>query len=179
MPDFQQGKIYKIVSGNLVYIGSTTQTLKARLTGHIGDYKRRGQKTCTSYLLIESGQYEISLIESYPCQSKTELSTRERFWIETTTCVNKIIPGRTQQEWNEAHQEQLNEYKKEYGKHYNEKRRDQRQENGDELRQRDNEYYRQNCEVKKARQRAYNEKNREKQKEYARLYRERKSNVSP
>ena len=43
MPDYQQGKIYKIVCNTtgLLYIGSTTQKfLSSRLSGHMRNYKK-------------------------------------------------------------------------------------------------------------------------------------------
>jgi len=105
MPDFKRSKIYKITSGDLTYIGSTTQsTLARRLSNHLTDYKqwKAGKRYgCSSFPLIETGQYEITLIELCPCNSKDELTARERFHIETNKCVNKYIPGRTMKEWRE------------------------------------------------------------------------------
>lgn len=103
MPDYQKGKIYKITSGELTYIGSTCEpSLARRLSNHLSSYKcwKEGKRTgCSSFQLIESGQYEITLIELYPCGSKDELTARERFHIESNKCVNKYIPGRTMKEW--------------------------------------------------------------------------------
>lgn len=102
MPNYQNGKIYKITSGDLVYIGSTCEpTVARRLATHLKDYKRWKEgkrKGVTSFQLIETGQYEITLIELFPCGSRDELSARERFHIETNVCVNKCIPGRDQHE---------------------------------------------------------------------------------
>jgi len=94
MPDYQQGKIYKITAGDLVYIGSTTEpTLARRLANHIKNYKqwKKGNKRLTTaFNLIDTGIYEITLIELYPCNSKDELTSRERFYIESMVCVNKV-----------------------------------------------------------------------------------------
>ena len=113
MPDYQRGKIYKIVSGDLVYIGSTCEpTLAKRLANHVSDYKlwkanKRG--FVSSFPLIESGDYTMCLIELHACGSRDELRARERFWIESMTCVNRSIPGRTQKEWEEAHKDHIRE----------------------------------------------------------------------
>ncbi len=120
MPNYQKGKIYKITSGDLIYIGSTTQeTLAQRLSGHVSKYKsfQNGKaERNTSFQLIETGNYEITLIELCPCGSKDELHSRERFHIENTMCVNKFIPTRTAQEWRLFNQEKIIEDKKEYYK---------------------------------------------------------------
>jgi len=110
MPDYQRGKIYKITSGDLTYIGSTTEpTLARRLADHTSKYNRwkKGilKNGYTSYQLIEKGQCEITLLELCPCGSKDELRARERFYIETTDCVNKNISGRTLAESCKAYRE--------------------------------------------------------------------------
>ena len=118
MPDYSLGKIYRITSGDLTYIGSTTQsTLARRLAGHVKSYKRWKNENygfTSSFPLIETGQYEITLIELWPCTSKDELTARERFHIESNICVNKNIAGRTQKEWCETNADTLREYQKVY-----------------------------------------------------------------
>jgi len=120
MPDYQRGKIYKITSGELTYIGSTCEpTLAKRLANHVSGYKRwkSGKfNKLMSFQLIETENYEITLIELCPCGSKDELTARERYWIETTPCVNKVIPGRTISEYNETHREYFKEWKRIYSK---------------------------------------------------------------
>ena len=84
MSDYKQGKIYKIVdltTENNIYVGSTCQTLEKRLSGHVWDYSRN--KYLTSSEVLKNGNYEIVLIENYPCDSKFELHKRERYFIET------------------------------------------------------------------------------------------------
>ena len=86
MINYQLGKIYKIdcnVTGK-VYIGSTCEpTLARRLAGHVGNYKRYLKGTysyVSSFEVLVSGNYDIVLIESYPCNSKDELHARERHY---------------------------------------------------------------------------------------------------
>jgi len=118
MVNYQNGKIYKITAGELTYIGSTCEpTLARRLAGHVGGCKRWKAGThhfYTSYPLIETGQYEITLVELWPCTSKDELTARERFHIESNVCVNKNIPGRTHKEYDEANADRLREQRKAY-----------------------------------------------------------------
>jgi hypothetical protein len=118
MPDYARGKVYKITSGDLTYIGSTTEpTLAKRLANHVSNYKR--WKTgkyhdVTSFQVIELGNYQITLLELCACGSKDELFARERHWVETIPCINKVIPGRTRKEWMETYREYSCEMKKKY-----------------------------------------------------------------
>ena len=82
MPDYTKGKIYKIVCGNLTYIGATTRPLCERFAEH----KRHSDSR--SHFLFLNGEPEIVLIENYPCKNKEELNAREHFHIQITECVN-------------------------------------------------------------------------------------------
>ena len=99
MPDYQKGKIYKLISDHTdeIYIGSTCQLLCHRLSGHARDF-REGKNQCTCRNMFELGKVKIVLIENVPCDSKEELYKRERHYIENMNCVNKLIPGRTMAE---------------------------------------------------------------------------------
>jgi len=80
--DYQQGKIYKIVSNDcdLVYIGSTAQyKLEDRLAGHVSCFECG--KYYSSCELIKQPHYDIIELQAYPCNSKAELGVQERFWI--------------------------------------------------------------------------------------------------
>jgi len=90
--DYQKGKIYKIISEDKIYIGSTVEKLCSRFGGHKSKYKGYlkgiGEYT-TSFELIKNNDCKIILIELYPCNSKEELLMREQYWIETIKCINK------------------------------------------------------------------------------------------
>ena len=62
MPNYANGKIYKITSGDLTYIGSTCEpTLARRLAGHIQGYRqwKNGKYGKTSsFQVFETGNYE-------------------------------------------------------------------------------------------------------------------------
>ena len=94
MPNYQNGKFYKIVDnyrGN-IYIGSTTIGLRQRLAGHVNTfnkYKKRERSYTSSFAIIKNCNYDIVLLENYPCNNKEELHARERFHIEHNICVNK------------------------------------------------------------------------------------------
>lgn len=145
MPNYQEGKIYKITGGGLTYIGSTTlKTLAKRLAGHKADIKR-GKKV-SSRLVLCHDDCDIVLLENFPCNNKDELHARERYWIDQYDCVNKVkMPYRT------------NEDKLEYDrKHYY----------GNLVQKR--EYYEKNKEKMKA----YRDGKKEQTKEYMKKWRE-------
>jgi len=99
MVNYENGKIYRIVCNKTgkQYIGGTTTSLSARLSQHKKLFSTN--KTCLSREVIEGGDYAIYLIEDCPCDRKEQLLSRERYFIETTDCVNKKIPLRNKHEW--------------------------------------------------------------------------------
>ncbi|MDR3550289.1 MAG: GIY-YIG nuclease family protein [Candidatus Babeliales bacterium] len=110
--NYQNGKVYKIVSNQTdkVYVGSTTQSLARRKSKHMSNFKmwKSGHyKNITSFEIIKLGDCQVILIENYPCNSKEELESRERYWIESLNCVNKVIPTRTPQEYREVNKEKI------------------------------------------------------------------------
>ena len=94
MPNYNEGKIYKIVckTTGLAYIGSTTKELSFRLAQHKHKYKYR---STSSSRVLENNNFEIILLEEFPCNGLHELLTRERYYIENNTCVNIGKPIRT------------------------------------------------------------------------------------
>jgi hypothetical protein len=112
MVNYQKAFIYKIVcniTGETYYGSSCEKTPRCRLSKHVADFKRYKEGNhhyLSSFQIIERGDYDISMIEAFPCNNKTELHTRERYWIEGSDCVNKQIPSRTKLE--------IQEYQKEY-----------------------------------------------------------------
>ena len=72
MPNYQNGKIYSIRSylrPDLVYIGSTVQSLAVRFGGH-----KSKSNTCSSKEIVALGDAYIELIEEYPCENRIQLA---------------------------------------------------------------------------------------------------------
>ena len=103
MVNYADGKIYRLVCNTtgLTYYGSTVQSLYKRLYSH-----KKLKLNCSSKIIIEADNYEIVLVEAFACKTKEELHARERFYIESNECVNKVIPTRTHKEFYEAHKKQ-------------------------------------------------------------------------
>jgi len=110
MVNYQLAKIYQIICNTTgkKYIGATCQQkLCTRLAHHVSK-----KNTTTSREIIEGGNYEMVLIEDYPCTSKDQLHRRERHFIETLECVNKQIPCRTHKEYDYQNKDKIQEYQK-------------------------------------------------------------------
>ena len=96
---YQNGRIYKVVCGDLTYIGSTCQPLSKRMAeyrrhyfGYTGGSER---KYLRIYEVIEEALHkkvkpDIILIEAYACNSKEELDARKHHFINTMKCINKV-----------------------------------------------------------------------------------------
>jgi hypothetical protein len=155
---YQFGKIYKLMSEhtNKIYIGSTCKKrLSTRLSNHMADYKgwkNEKRKYITSFELFELGIVHILLLETYPCNNRSELDARERHWIEhhRDILVNKNIPTRTDEEYNEDNKYKIKEIKKKY-----------RDNNKDKLNQQKKEYYEDNKEIIAEKHKQYYEVNKE------------------
>jgi hypothetical protein len=109
MPNYKLGKIYKLIdntNGN-IYVGSTCEPmLSRRLAGHVKSYKawQNGKYNyVTSFEVIKNNNYDIVLIEAFPCNDKEELHKKERYFIESMKCINKYIPTRTGKESNKEY----------------------------------------------------------------------------
>ena len=117
MPNYQNGKIYKITceETKLVYYGSSVQSLSKRLSQH------KENKHLKKYKTNLMTNPKIHLIENFPCNTKTELETRERFFIQNNECINKIIPTRTPKEYYQDNKELRKQQSRDYKDKHKEK----------------------------------------------------------
>ena len=124
MPDYSKSKIYKIVCNETgqTYYGSTTVPLSQRIGKH------RRYTGCSSWCIIERGNYDYSLIEEFSCESKEQLHKRERWYIENNDCVNVRVEGRTQKEYKQENKEKIQEQTKQYREANKEKIQEQRKQ---------------------------------------------------
>ena len=132
MVSYSNGKIYKIVPTcdceiHEVYYGSTTKKyLSQRMVEHRSKFinKDTNKKNLSVFRLFEKygiNNLTIILVELVNCNSKDELLSRERHYIESNMCINKAIPIRTveelkqmKKEYREINKEHIKEHKKEY-----------------------------------------------------------------
>ena len=113
------GRIYSIRSHQTteLYIGSTTQALSMRLSGHRRHYKKYLNTTfhyVTSFKILQYNDAYIELLFEREFESKDALQQKEGEYIRDMECVNKQIAGRTKKEYYEDNKDVLAENKKEY-----------------------------------------------------------------
>jgi hypothetical protein len=96
------GIVYRLYNDNLIYFGSTTIKLNRRMNNHRAKWRRwkRGlSRYNTSFKILEDGNYKIEPLYICDFEDKKELFDVERYYIENFTCVNKVIPNRSNQEY--------------------------------------------------------------------------------
>lgn len=104
---YKKGKIYmmKCNQTNICYIGSTIEdSLKRRVGKHVTDYKgymginEKKRSYRASFEVIYNNDYDIILLEEYPCNNRKELFHREALWIfkmgVTHQLSNLTMPSR-------------------------------------------------------------------------------------
>ena len=110
MPDYSKSVIYKLYDNTNgdAYYGSTCNKLRFRIKDHkTKALSKTATKICKSKSIILNDDYTYSVVEEFPCETKLELHTRERWWIENNKCVNKVIPTRTYKEYSKDNKEYL------------------------------------------------------------------------
>ncbi len=93
MPNYENGKIYKIVNDvdDDIYIGSTCSSLNNRLSNHKASSNSGKTKLYNKIRSMEKDNFKIELIENYPCNNRTELELREGFYIESLNAKLNIL----------------------------------------------------------------------------------------
>jgi hypothetical protein len=152
------GIIYIIICNetNEVYYGSTQQSLKVRMAGHKSGckgWKLEKAGHSTSYDIIDRGNYSYSLIETVECETKQQLESRERYYIENNECINKNVPAMTYKEYKD--------YQDAYYKDNKEQRKAYRDTNKDTKKEYDENYRKNNKERRNEQQRQRRAKQKE------------------
>jgi adenosine/AMP kinase len=84
---YQNGKIYKLkcINPNISkeeYVGHTTQRyLNTRLIQHRSSANKNDSKVYTVMKGTGIHNWQIYLLENYPCNSANEIRAREQYWI--------------------------------------------------------------------------------------------------
>ena len=146
MVNYENSVIYKITCRDTgeKYIGATSVSIEKRMNKHKAHAKMYDNgtitKKCTSYEIMKRGNYNVEILEKYPCESKLFLGQRERYWIEKDkeqgNNLNKVIPTRPKKEYDNAYyeerKEEIKEKRADYFTEYNQK---------DETKDRKHEWY--------------------------------------
>lgn len=149
---YSNSKIYKIWSpshDDLVYYGSTYQSLSQRMATHKNDYRRwKAGKFCkvTSFKIFEEcDDYRIDLVENYPCSNKEELNSKEGEYIKNNMCVNKRVAGRTDKQYYQDNRDkikdQVNQYYQDHKEEVKERVKERYEEHKDRINEKRREKY--------------------------------------
>ena len=139
MNRYEKGQIYKVVDigYNMCYIGSTCQPLSKRFSKHKETYNQytKGKADCNRRVNTIFDKYgiencKIELLHNFPCQSRNELLKQEGEHIRNNDCVNKIVSGRTNEEWIADNYEYYINQKRQY---WNETKDEQNKKRGNLL----------------------------------------------
>ena len=102
MPDYSKGKIYTIrcrTDDDLIYVGSTIQSLSTRFAKHRSNEKVSLYKYINENCNGDWSNWYIELYELCSCNSKMELEKREGEIQREIATINKCIAGRTHREY--------------------------------------------------------------------------------
>ena len=181
MPDYSQGKVYRILQDNekTVYIGSTTQPLSGRMAQHRKGIKHWPDRKLYK-LMAEVGveHFGIELIVDFACergeQLRAEEGRQQRLHKTVEEGCNYQMAGRSQKDSNiayrNAHKEELNAKGRESYDSHREERKAQnsnyRDTHREETKARHAEYRANHQEKLKAYREAYKEE----RKVYAHAY---------
>lgn len=196
MVNYVDGKIYKIISANtdLIYYGSTAKkTLAQRMTQHRSDYQKylTGKRNFSSaYSIMEQGDYQIILVETYPCLNRDELHAREQYWIEQTPCVNikkaicsaeeRVIDRKVAtKKYRDNNREKIKKINRDYKENNKEKVKEYFTKNKERLYKINKEYYHENKESINEKIKKYRQENLDivREKDNLRYHKNRKAKV--
>ena len=114
------GRIYKITSSETddVYVGSTTKTLRERLSQHKSNYKqyiKNKYRYVKSFDILKFVDVKIELLSEGMFDNKHDLHVLEGQYIITTpNCINRCVAGRTEKQYKQDNAERLSENNKKY-----------------------------------------------------------------
>lgn len=171
MPDYQKTIIYKICHKDPkitdIYIGSTCNFAKRKCDHKIASRNPLNSKHhqhLYQFIREHDGfdEFEMVMIDEYPCQNKREKEARERHWIEQLKpTLNQRNPFRPAEEWRKENKEYIKEENQKY-----------REANKETIRQRKKQYREKNDEKIKQHKKQYREDNKEKIAQHDKEYRE-------
>ena len=116
MDKYKNGKIYTIRyknDNNLIYVGSTVGPLYKRFAVHKSLSKEPEIENRLLYSKMKETDMKdwyIELYEDYRCERKEQLTQREGQVIREIGTLNKLIAGRTKQEYREDNKEKIKEH---------------------------------------------------------------------
>jgi len=115
--DYKNGKIYKITNNvnDLIYVGSTIQSLSQRYASHKSQSKTiTNKKLHKAFTEIGINNFKIELIENYPCNNKEELWNREKYWMKILNTIqngynklSSLLTKEERQQWGKEYRQKI------------------------------------------------------------------------
>jgi len=173
MPDYSKGCIYMIkkqddYNNDNVYIGSCCN-FSRRKCGHKNASNNENNQNYNIKLykhIRENGGWNswcMTKIIDYPCNSKSQLNTVERSYIDKyKATLNCIIPTRTNAEWRNDNKDKIKQYYVDNADKLMKQQKEYYQDNKEKAKQ----YYIDNADKLIKQQKEYYQDNKEKAKEY-------------
>jgi len=166
--DYSKTIIYKICCKDTsitdIYVGATTD-MKSRKYTHKSESNNpnnKGYNKKVYKFIREHGgfsNWDMIMVEKYPCKDKLESGKRERYWMEELgATLNKQVPNRTPKEYKEKSKKYREDNKEKSKKYY--------EDNKEKIKEKSKKYREDNKETLKK----YYEDNKEKIKETSKQY---------
>jgi hypothetical protein len=124
--DYSKTIIYKLVCKDTtitdLYVGSTTSFVDRKKTHKdkavcSNEYDKSYHLKVYDIIRANGGwtNWEMVMVECFPCENKLQAHQRERYWLETLhATMNSNIPSRTTKEYYENNKHNIAEKRKEY-----------------------------------------------------------------
>jgi len=169
--NYKNSVIYKLcckdVSITDCYVGSSTSFNKRKSQHKCAcnnEQNKRHHLNVYQFIIDNGGwqNWDMIVVEDFPCESKNELHTRERYWLETLhATLNRSVPTRSKKEWREDNAERCKEKSKKYYEDNAGKFKEWCENNVERCKENKRKYYENNAEKLKEDATIYYEKNRE------------------
>lgn len=171
MPKYENAVVYKLCCKDASitdeYFGSTCNKYKRKQNHKCSCNNENNDKyNFPVYQFIRANggfnNWDMIILEEYPCESKVQLQMKEREWIERLRPIlNRQIPTRTRQEYYEECKEKYKQYYEEH----REERIQYYEEHKEEFKEQQTLYYEKKKDEIREQQTQYYEKNKDKIKE--------------
>jgi len=152
MPDYSKAVIYKIETGDDLYVGSTCNFTKRKYYHNRAvNFKSSNCNAKVYNTIRENGEWKMTPIKEFPCENKTQLVIEEEKWrkelgasLNSHWCyITDAEIFQKRREYKEQNKEKIREHKKQYNEQNKEKIREQskqfREQNKERIREKKNE----------------------------------------
>ncbi len=117
------GQIYKLSTADgKCFIGMTTIPISFRIANYQSEFRKYKEglpcKQNAAFELMEYGELQLEILEDIDADDIKEVRRRQGWWVRNTpNCINKTIPGRTDEEYYQDNKKALSlRHKEKYQK---------------------------------------------------------------